>query len=222
MTEHASDCAIHDAPALSPGNCNCGAELAAIDLEPFKILLEHAKNEQIQVKISRIRAEEIIAAVETLRERLERCKDEYIEAVHPEFGTAWRDEWQRAEDAEARVVELESEIGQAIKWQQFYMNKTEAAEVRMAELEGALARLLEFADRTGQGCAKQIEDARAVLSTTPAEALERVRAVGGVLKAAQFFMEDGIAEDSPDLNPVAWQALNVALDNLAALGKEGT
>jgi hypothetical protein len=43
----------------------------------------------------------------------------------------------------------------------------EAAEARVAEMEGALGRLLEFADRTGQGCAKQVEDARATLASRP-------------------------------------------------------
>ena len=89
-----------------------------------------------------------------------------------------------------------------------------------AEMAGALAHLIEFADQTGQGNAKQQEDARAVLAATPAEALERARAIKRVLKAVRFFMEDGVAEDSPDLNKVAWQALDKALTNLDALGKE--
>jgi len=35
---------------------------------------------------------------------------------------------------------------------------------RIKKLEAALIGLLEFADRTGQGCAKQVEDARSVLA----------------------------------------------------------
>jgi len=31
---HASDCAIHNAPALPVGPCNCGAELATSDSPP--------------------------------------------------------------------------------------------------------------------------------------------------------------------------------------------
>ncbi len=34
----------------------------------------------------------------------------------------------------------------------------------VGRMRDALAHLLEFADRTGQGCAKQVEDARALLA----------------------------------------------------------
>ncbi len=48
----------------------------------------------------------LTAEVEALRVQLERCKDELVEATHPEFGSSWRGEWERAEAAEARVAEM--------------------------------------------------------------------------------------------------------------------
>ncbi|KKK73410.1 hypothetical protein LCGC14_2894090, partial [marine sediment metagenome] len=42
-----------------------------------------------------------------------------------------------------RVAELEGEIEQAIKWQQFYMNKAEAAEAREVELAGWVQRAID-------------------------------------------------------------------------------
>jgi hypothetical protein len=48
----------------------------------------------------------------------------------------------------------------------FWKEHAEASEARAAKVVGVLARLLEFADRTGQGCAKQVEDARTVLVRT--------------------------------------------------------
>ncbi len=56
----------------------------------------------------------LIAAVEALREQLERCKDEFIEATHPEFGSSWRGEWERAEAAEAHVAKLAAALKNCI------------------------------------------------------------------------------------------------------------
>lgn len=44
----------------------------------------------------------------------------------------------------ARVVEVEGEIEQAIKWQQFYMNKADAAEASMVEMAGALEKIMDM------------------------------------------------------------------------------
>ena len=166
----------------------------------LKTLLEEAEfyEEEASDHGTAIACRAAIAAVETLRGQLERCKDEYVEAVHPEFGTAWRDEWYRAE----------------------------AAEERVAELAGALAHLLEFADSTGQGCAKQVENARAVLASTPAEALARAKGedyAAGLEAAAKWhddlvtFMEDGPPDDSTE---AAAKRHRKCAKAIRALGKE--
>lgn len=54
--------------------------------------------------------------------------------------------------------------------------RMETAEAHVAELARVLAHLLEFADSTGQGCAKQVEEARTALAATPANVLERAKA----------------------------------------------
>ena len=50
-----------------------------------------------------------------------------------------------------------------------WLNEKQAreAEAENRALREALAHLLEFADSTGQGCAKQVEDARAILMEKP-------------------------------------------------------
>ena len=123
----------------------------------------------------------------------------------------------------ARVAELEVFTGHLRASRDHAVQANEAAEAREVELAGALSELLdahwplvEDSDHEDPVCAK----ARKILAGTSAEVLERARARGAVLKAARFFMEDGIAEDSPDLNRVAWQALDEALAKLDALGKE--
>ena len=124
-----------------------------------------------------------------------------------------------------RVAELEGEIEQAIKWQQFYMNKAEAAEARVVELAAALAHLLEFADSTGQGCAKQVENARAVLAATPARAPERARAVEEVRQFIDDFESQFVCWDMMSLrehDEAVQHFLERAseLTKLDALGKE--
>ncbi|MCP4900071.1 MAG: hypothetical protein GY906_24135 [bacterium] len=71
----------------------------------------------------------------------------------------------RAEAAEARVAELELEAAEF-----------DERDARIAVLRGALAHLLEFADMTGQGCSKQVEDARQALAA-PDERAQALLAV---------------------------------------------
>ena len=104
--------------------------------------------------------------------------------------------------------------------------RAEATEARGVELAGALAHLLEFADSTGQGCAKQVENARAVLASTPAEALARAKGedyAAGLEAAAKWhddlvtFMEDGPPADSTEAIAKLHQKCAKAI---RALGKE--
>ena len=122
----------------------------AIDLEPYKEFTTQTTSK-------------LIAAVEALREKADNAWNEAWDLAHeparcghvranykdPKFGTP---EYKGNEKCEAcaevealreRVAGLEGEIEQAIKWQQFYMNKAEAAEARVVELAGAISAWLE-------------------------------------------------------------------------------
>ncbi|KKK99095.1 hypothetical protein LCGC14_2636170, partial [marine sediment metagenome] len=123
-----------------------------------------------------------------------------------------------SEAAKAREVELAG----ALEWVNIHADSL-AADLRSAHHsrgEGGSQWMADDDRELRANFRKAIECTRTVLAGTLAEALERARAVGAVLKAARFFMEDGIAEDSPDLNRVAWQALDEALTMLDALGKK--
>ena len=139
------------------------------------------------------------------------CRDGFGTEELDEFIPGWRDELsetvqllQRVEAAEARVVELTRVLSQ--------VDKFEPPQDQEYDGDWEIYQVIAV------GCKKI---ARAVLATTPAKALERAGAVKRLERAARFFMEDGIAEDSPDLNQVAWQALDEALAAVEALGKEG-
>lgn len=80
----------------------------------------------------------IVAELEADNERLAKLADSTIEANAAAHGAE-----SRAERAEADNTRLTAD---------------------RAAMRGTLAHLIEFADMTGQGCAKQQEDARAVLS----------------------------------------------------------
>ncbi len=84
-----------------------------------------------------------------------------------------------------RVAEVEGEVEQAIKWQEYYMTKTEAAEARVVELAGAANKFLDNLKTWWDGpnpiaadeMNEAAQDLRATLATTPAKAMERAKAV---------------------------------------------
>ena len=113
-------------------------------------------------------------------------------------------------DKNAIMDDVEVELRHAVLDRDEQIKKLRA---HMAALAGVLAHLLEFADSTGQGCAKQVENARVVLAATPEDVTERGKAVEEVVEAARF-----IAETAPYLHPEG--ELRSALAKLDTLGKE--
>jgi len=122
-----------------------------------------------------------------------------------------------------RVVGLEGEVEQAIKWQQFYMNKAEAAEARVAELAEALRRIenenwddVDPDDGLHEKSARKL--ARAALAATPAKALERAKAVEKLIIVARDIASCRAARSAGFV--AVDGRLDKALTNLDALGKE--
>ncbi len=145
------------------------------------------------------------------------------------------------------MAALEAEIEQAIKWQQFYMNKAEAAEAREVELAGALEdmtgtaqglivshRVHTFYPGDATRLADQIDraeiklaQARTVLAATPEDALARARVMKEVVSTLEQiaqFQRDKCENAGAEMlfmlldNKVC--AAVAALANLDALGKE--
>ena len=181
-------------------------------VEPGAIDLERVKQGQSVLKVCGHPLSEhpdidaLIAAVEALRESVAALEDKLV--VERAMVTMHKAAEDRAvyfsEAAEARVVELAGTLDGLI------------------DVVDAFNKYLQIGRRTAfdDKYARALERARAALAAMPAKALERARAVERMVKAARFFMEDGVAEDSPDLNKVAWQTLDEALTALDALGEE--
>ncbi len=153
----------------------------------------------------------LVAAVETLRER-EAAYDTIFD-LQRKRERPWIEAWQKASGKPNTLPDY----GEMLNW---LCGQIEAVEAREAVLAGALDDyLITSPPITGSERAVAVR-VRAALATIPAQALERARAVEAVVKAARFFMEDGIAEDSQYLNQVAWSALDGAMTKLDTLNKE--
>ncbi len=113
-------------------------------------------------------------------------------------------------------MELKGEIEQAIKWQQFYMNKAEAAEARVVNLWNALDFMVTQVEDAWDPDGLPMTEARAALSATPAKAMERARAVEVVIVKARRLMN---ASSSGPFRGDARQRrdLGTALKDLAKL-----
>ncbi len=96
----------------------------------------------------------------------------------------------------ARVAVLELKSDRAIKWERFYRNKTEAAEAHGVELARALKELLREHEclliSIGKANARVSiwhKKARIALAATPADALERAKAVENVIDVCRKFKQ---------------------------------
>ena len=106
----------------------------------------------------------------------------------------------------------------------------EALRSRVEEIAGALEKLatcmaseltaIECPPTDEQSDWPLIHEAQAILTATPAEALERARTKDEVVKSARALIKDGIVEGSSDLNQIVGQYLGQALAKLDALSKQ--
>ncbi len=182
-------------PADKPDQASA-VDPGAIDLEPIKENWQHKGFAPRHTIMS------LIAAVEALRERVAELEHGY-------------DVWCKTanQQADMRI----------------------AAEARVAALAGALEFYADPNTYTAIGfladppCGDFVDDfevigdagrpgkrARTVLAATPAEALERARAVEEILRWAREMRGDGGA-----IRPYAFEEMENAFDKLDALGKEG-
>jgi len=141
------------------------------------------------------------------------------------------DLWLKAaaavEALRARVVEIElAASGRTARIGKTLGDRALAAEARVVELAGALGEIAKTDGLTEASAGAMVfEDlkikkqiARTILSTTPAEALERARAVGAVVKAARLVAEARAVE--VESTPLRQKILRGALIKLDALDKE--
>ena len=174
------------------------------------------------VEALRARVDELLTKFDDCRAALAR-RVEQDTGLHapPDSNTQEWHEWlieqsdSGAEAEAARVAELElaasvknARHGKALG------DRAEAAEANLVEVAGALAHLIEFADQTGQGRAKQQEDARAALERAKAhEAAERALA----RLMSHFDPETGRICSSGLAAETEWEAARDALAKLDTL-----
>ena len=154
------------------------------------------------IDLDAMEAQALLAAVEALRARVALLKND--QALGENIITR----------QEARVAELELLVRDSVRragnceaWQA----RAEAAEARVAELAGALDGLVSSRHEHAASFQCPWCHARTVLAVTPADVLERARAVETVAKEAKRYRDDRSYGNG---------ALNIALATLDALGKE--
>lgn len=150
-------------------------------------------------------------AIEALRARVAELE---VLAIDDQSGKSWR----------KIALHGESEAGEIDRIASEYLVRADAAEARVAELAGALDGIRAVFEEWS--LADQAADTPAmlrkfgeILAATPAEALERARAVEEVVKMARLVAEARAIE--VESTPLRQKALRSALAKLDALGNEG-
>ncbi len=150
----------------------------------------------------------LIAAVEWLRETNDTDRDQIKHMM------------EEIEALRECVEELKGVLSTEEVLTNEYVNRAEAAEARVVELEGALEEIVDESENGGQTDPASnaelfmLNIARAALPATPAEAMERARAVEVVIVKARRLMN---ASSSGPFRGDARRDLGTALKALAKL-----